>query len=330
MSGTDFGVIICTCKFDYFLAKGCCASVRRFLPDAPITLFVDDDLDPSPLCKAYGASVMYRRDVKDPFLREVNRGWGLPKMTLFWESPYERFLYLDCDTVLWGDVVGAHGGAMDWDMVIDVGDKEGRPWRPGSGTLEMVNSEYFDTGVMSATYPQFTWQRYVDQLFCTGTYFARRGIFQLEEYKQVLETGRKTPGLSASAEMGMLNYMIFNGVEHGGLKVERRPMQMVSDFYCEQYSREWFRLGAEGPVVLPEHTQVVHFTDPKPISGWKCFHEPMTYFRLEAARQINGLRGAAAKAYLRAEEAPWRFTKFYRRRFGNTHQAVKRLLTRKR
>jgi len=35
---TDFGVIICTCRFDFFLAKACVASVRRSMGDVPITL----------------------------------------------------------------------------------------------------------------------------------------------------------------------------------------------------------------------------------------------------------------------------------------------------
>src|SRR6185369_9642175 len=101
---TDFGVIICTCRFDFFLAKACVASVRRAMGDVPITLFLDDDVDATALAKLYNLNLMYRSQLKDDFLREHNRGWGLPKISLFWVSPYERFLYLDCDTIVWGDV----------------------------------------------------------------------------------------------------------------------------------------------------------------------------------------------------------------------------------
>ncbi len=76
---SEFGVVICCCKFDYFLAKGCVASVRQYLGDVPITLFIDGELDARAVAEAYNLSLLYRKDVKDPWLRKPIVAGGCPR-----------------------------------------------------------------------------------------------------------------------------------------------------------------------------------------------------------------------------------------------------------
>ena len=43
------GVIVGVCAADLYLAKACCASVRRFMGDIPITLLADGRVNTSAL-----------------------------------------------------------------------------------------------------------------------------------------------------------------------------------------------------------------------------------------------------------------------------------------
>lgn len=99
----DFGIIVAYYRKDYNFAKGCCASIRYFLGNIPICLIVDGTFSVRELEKTYGVCALYRDNVTNHVLRERSFGLGLPKMVSFWESPWENFLYLDADTVVWGD-----------------------------------------------------------------------------------------------------------------------------------------------------------------------------------------------------------------------------------
>ncbi|MGA3067185.1 MAG: hypothetical protein ABSF29_10095 [Tepidisphaeraceae bacterium] len=318
---SDFGVVVCCCKFDYFLAKGCVASVRHYLGDVPITLFVDGRFDASGLAKAFDVNVWYRDQVKDAWLREFNRGWGLPKMTLFWESPYERYLYLDCDTLVWGDVVAAHGGQGDWDMIIDEGDLISRPWIANVGSEAWVNKEYFNTEKVERLSPGFAWRKYAGEFFCSGTFFGRRGAIGLEEYKEVIRLRDENPGVFPIGEMGLLNFMIFRAADQGRLKLVRRPMELVCDYYMDRgVARERMKFEEGAPPRRPERAMVLHFTDPKPLTDSRGVHEPFDYFRMEALRRISG---SGSGWRIRLEELPWRITTEYRQKYGRYHRWIK-------
>ncbi|WP_434222373.1 hypothetical protein ACOKW7_03225 [Limnospira platensis CENA597] len=98
----DFGIIIACCFKDYHFAAGCCASIRYFGGDVPICLIVDGDFNTTSLEKTYGVKIINQKTVKHPFLKENSFGWGLTKMIAFWESPWQNFLFLDADTIIWG------------------------------------------------------------------------------------------------------------------------------------------------------------------------------------------------------------------------------------
>jgi len=321
----DFGVVICCCRFDFFLAKACVASVRRAMGDVPITLFMDDDFDATELAEAYNLSLMRRSELKDPFLREHNRGWGLPKISLFWVSPYERYLYLDCDTIVWGDVRTHLQG--DWDMVIDTGDANSRPWTPDVGTKTWTNKEYFNTDLMEQVFPNFPWQKYQSAYFCTGCYASRKNVFTLDEYKSLVETMKLHPKLFPVGEMGFLNYMIFDAVERGRLHVERRPITIMAHFDSADRLPQRFVIGPDGPVVRPDDVTILHFTDPKPMTSSTGFHAPFDYFRKQVVRRLGGIGRLWPGLYIRLQELEWRLTIWWRRsRYARFHGYVRPLL----
>jgi hypothetical protein len=98
------GVIVGVCAADLYLAKACCASVRRFMGDIPITLLADGRVNTSALESVFGAKRLAVADAAPAELVDIGRGTALPKLSVFWASPYERFLFLDADTLVWGDV----------------------------------------------------------------------------------------------------------------------------------------------------------------------------------------------------------------------------------
>src|SRR5687768_16946542 len=114
----DFGVVVVCSKNDYLFTKGCCASIRYFMGDVPICLVVDGDFSVESVRKTYNTQVLYRKNVKNDFLRNKSYGWGITKMIAFWESPFEHFLLIDSDIVLWGDM-RKYANFKDFDLIID-------------------------------------------------------------------------------------------------------------------------------------------------------------------------------------------------------------------
>ena len=114
----DFGVIIACCDQDYLFTKGCCASIRYFLGDVPICLLIDGTFSVSPLEKVYGVRVINHDSVSEPLLRKRSFGWGKSHMIPFWESPWQNFLVMDADTIIWGDVLKL-ANFEDFDFIID-------------------------------------------------------------------------------------------------------------------------------------------------------------------------------------------------------------------
>jgi hypothetical protein len=322
----NFGIIICCCRFDSFFAQGCVASVRHFYPDVPVTLFTDDTFDTRGIERGLGISVLRREDIQDPFLRQTNTGWGLPKMTPFWEGPYERFLYLDADTIVWGDVIARHLQGDDWDFVADVGDVEGRPWTPGVGTDAWLRKEYFNPEVMEQALPDFDWRRYAPWFFCTGTFAARRGAFDLEDYKRLLHLRETVPGLFPVGEMPLLNTLIFRAHQRGTIRLRRTPMQMLCDYTNADWLPQRFKFAADGPDVTKGDEMVLHFTEPKPALNSDGFNAPFTYFRRQAMRRIGGWSGWILPISLRMQELEWRATKAWRRHGGRYHRIIAPLI----
>src|SRR5512136_1148544 len=114
----DFGIIVACCASDYLFAKGCCASIRHFLGDVPICLLVDGTFSVADAEKAYGVRVINHNSVTHEVLRRRSFGWGKTKMIGFWESPWEHFLMLDADTIIWGNLL-KYANFKDFDLIVD-------------------------------------------------------------------------------------------------------------------------------------------------------------------------------------------------------------------
>ena len=99
-----FGVVTACHPGDCFLVKATCASVRHFMPDVPICVIADIGADTSELRRAYGVIELPVAGLRTAALRELLPGSTRTKLAAMWEGPFDEFLWLDSDAVVWGDV----------------------------------------------------------------------------------------------------------------------------------------------------------------------------------------------------------------------------------
>lgn len=290
----DFGVIVACCDQDYLFAKGCCASIRHFLGDVPICLLIDGTFSVSSLEKAYGVRVINHLNVTNPILKQRSFGWGKTKMIAFWESPWSNFLMLDADTIVWGNIL-KFANFQDFDVIID------KPCYEYSD--ETVCEYFFDIPGVEKHFPNFDWQKHRNDYFCTGAFFAKRGIFSLDEYIEILNFNAQHPGLFKYGEMGFLNFMIFRAVEEGRIRWNKEDWQLLVPDFDQGDLKKRFPVDEKGPAVQGEDATVIHWCGPKPVlSSSKVYSEPMSFCRRKYLLDVEGTTGLAADVSLTVED----------------------------
>lgn len=293
----DFGIIIACCHKDYNFAKGCCASVRHFMGNVPICLIVDGTFSTEEIERVYGAKIINRNSVRHPTLKNRSFGFGLTKMLAFWESPWEKFLFLDADTVVWGNLlerIKPEQICSEYDLIAD--------HAPECLTKDIVSSFFFDVDSIEKFFPKFRWQNY--QYWVTGVFFAKRGIFKLEEYLEILDFNERNPGVFKLGEQGMLNFMTFRAVQEERIKITSQKMQVLVRQYSKEQLQEMFPICSKGPVLRDtDLPAVIHWAGAKPfIVNTNLFSEPMNFFRCKFAFDAWSISEFFAKTSLAIED----------------------------
>lgn len=301
----DFGVIVTCSKSDYLFAKGCCASVKYFMGDVPICLLVDGEFPTDELTETYGVSVINKSTVKHAMLAERSFGWGLTKMIAFWESPFQHFLLLDADTCVWGDIRKLVEYDQ-YDVVVDI------PCYKYSD--QSITEFFFNVNRINDYFPEFNFRQH--QYVCTGVLFAKRDIFSLTEYKEILDLKDKEADLFKYGEMGFLNFMLFRAKQEGRLRVGAADIQyIVTDYkFCDTESKFPVQ---HIPAVDYAHT-VIHWAGgDKPVKQKAdVYSVPMTFFRKKFLKD-KGSAPWATEVILAFEDYQWvvrKQTPYYKRR----------------
>jgi hypothetical protein len=293
----DFGVIIACCYQDYLFAKGCCASIRHFLGDVPICLIVDGTFDTKTLQEIYKVKVINHSNINNQFLRRRSFGWGLTKMIAFFESPWSSFLFLDADTNIWGNIL-QFADFQNYDVVID---------KPCYGyTPEQVSEFFFDVSAVEQHFPDFPWRQYQNDYFCTGTFFAKKGIFPLKEYEDILDFHQSHPGIFKYGEMGFLNFMLFRAAHEGRIKLTSEDFQVIAPDFSQGELKKRFgfdRSSQPRPLVQGNDAAVIHWAGPKPrLETKQTYSRPMDFARRQFILQEQGLTGVRADMALKIED----------------------------
>ncbi len=288
----DFGVIISCCHKDYNFAKGCCESVRYNLGNVPICLIIDGSFPTQNLTKKYGIKIINWDNVKHPELKSKSFGFGVTKMIAFWESPWEKFLFLDADTVVWGDLL-KYANFNKFDLIIDESQ---------ISSEEDISDFFFDIKAIERHFPDFQWRD--NPYWVTGVFFAKRDIFSLEQYISLLDFNAQYPGIFKLGEQGILNFMAFQAVQAGKIKLDIKKMQTLVPRYSIAQLQQWFRIGESELHQDKQHiASVIHWAGRKPywIYPW-AFNEPMQFFRRRFLLNTWGLSGVAAELVLLLED----------------------------
>ena len=298
----DFGVIIACCFQDYFLAKGVCASARHFLGDVPLCLLVDGTFSTQSLEETYNVTIINHNTVKNDVLRERSFGWGTTRLIAFWESPWEYFLILDADTNIWGNVL-KFADFENYDVIMD---------EPNCNYPDEEIIEYFfDIEGIEKHFPNFDWRSHRTQYCCPGVYFARRGIFTLEEYIEILDFTDRYPHIFKYGDMGFLNFMLWRGADAGKIRVGNADFQILAPNYGKQAMKNRFPVEKTGPMVKDNDAAILHWCGDKPLmSTSKTYADPMNFSRRKFVENERGLTGIPADLWLQWEDSYSTFIKY--------------------
>jgi hypothetical protein len=170
------------------------------------------------------------------------------KLLVFWLSPYERFLYLDADTLVWGDL-RACADFDKYDFIAGYDFHTPRVLRTAADAERLV----FDVEYIEKMDPTLPWRGM--EVANNGMFFARRGVFS----RELLLELRQLP-CWRSYEQGMLNYLRARALQTG---TPRAGGCRVQVFPAEQTYRLQDRLL---PVDCPRPA-LIHWICKKPKLG---------------------------------------------------------------
>ncbi len=269
------------------------------MPDKPIQLIVDGDVETALAESIYNIRVLRKKDIDHTELRDLGFGWGTTKLLAFWYSCTEEFLYLDSDAVVWGNLA-EKCRLHDFDYVASIIPKR----MPNRAEVE---NWFFDVKFIERHFPDWDWSKCSSRFFCPGVFAAKKNCFSLDNYLRILRLNAAHPGKFKFGDMGFHNMMVFRGAARGELKVTSRDFQVIFPEHNREELERRFSFDTDGnPIVLPGDENVLHMPDHKPLVDSKtCYSRPMTYFRLQFLEKTEGITGEQAMARLRAEDADY-------------------------
>jgi hypothetical protein len=292
----DFGVVIPAKSEHLHWVRGACASVRHFMGETPICVLLDGERFPDDLRRTYDVQIIRGAEIGLQELCELSLGSLKAKNVALWASPFERFLLIDADAVVWGDM-RAHADFDRFDFVLDEGN---------SGP-DYVRRWIMDVEAVSRHIPDFDARGYAHRFVNTGAYFGTRGLLDLDSYLELLRFSQAHPGMFYGSQ-GVFNFTVFRAADAGALRVDQRRLQVTTGLTPREDLLRRFRLVDGRPHGVGEPA-VLHWAgSPKPRvrEGDGDYFAPMTFFRLEyrrAARHDGHTRRVSDLFRLRLEDA---------------------------
>ena len=290
MIKTDFGIIITCYVGDYFLTKGLLASIHMFMPHIPICIIQDGDFSIEEERKLYNIShVIKKADVKNDFLRENCFGSRCTNMIAFWESPFEYFFYIDSDTVAWGDVT-KNIEYWNYDFIHNKPHEE--------YTEFIIKQQYLNFEKLFTSIPSI--DVYKHHFFNAGVFIAKRGIFDMECYKELFRIWKIDKKLFGPEPQGFINYMIFQLVEQNKAKVHEVQLQELVPVYDRKTLVNMFS-EISNEIMSPT---IIHWAGMKPlfINRNNVYSDPSLYFRKQNLKDKKNVMFLFSKLYFLLEE----------------------------
>jgi hypothetical protein len=281
-----FGFVTGCHAGDKVMVQATLASIRYYCPGIPICLVVDGLFDVSDLESEYGLIVLRISELPSVDMRQMIGGNFRAKLAAMWEGPFEFYVWLDSDAIIWGNFMSQIRRDLDFQIFWKEAEQMATPAAPDG-----FKHFYFDPDLLKKFDANFEWQG--RNYFCSGTFACRRNAIPFAEWVKVESWGRQTPGLFAWGEMGMLNYLVHSRAQRGEIKIDSKDLQHVWAHHGkEELVRDCLGQGWHFPkeILRP---RVAHFCYRKPfLFDRKSYSRPFTIARLEHYRRHRGEMGA--------------------------------------
>lgn len=266
---SDFGIIITTYIGDFYFTKALLASIKKFMPEIPICLIQDGDFSLEEVRSIYNIThVVKRENARNEFVKQNCFRSRCSSLVAFTESPFEKFLYLDSDLVLWGNIL-KHINVDEADFIHNV------PHEPYSDKI--YKGQYFDAEKLFEHTESFDWKDC--HFFNSGVFIARKNLFEQREFEDIVRLWKKDRSLLPTDPQSILNVLVFRNQKKGNIKVSEAHLQtVVPVINATELERKFTFLNGE-PVVKED--TVIHWAGLKPFmtNQGKVFTAPEIYFR---------------------------------------------------
>jgi len=264
------------------------ASMRHFCPTVPICLVVDGTFDVSDLEKEYALIVLRIPELPSPEMRELIGGNYRAKLAAMWEGPFEFYVWMDSDAIIWGDFTSQIRTDLDFqifwsEISIPADAVEIPPWLPHF---------YFDPIKLRKFDATFDWRGH--PYFSAGVYASRRNAIPYERWIEVDSWNQQeADGLFKFGDMGVLNYLVHSLAQRGRLKVSTGDLQhIVGHQGKEELEKDCAGNGWHFPKTI-RRPRIAHFCGRKPfLFDYKAYSRPFTIARLEHQRRNHGNIGS--------------------------------------
>lgn len=302
MISQDFGIILTCYPGDIWFTRACLNSINTFAADIPIALIVDKNPCIKDLIDLYNVKYTIRReDVQNSYFRNECFGSRFTTAVALFESPFEKFLYVDSDTIFWGNICpGVVKMLEKYDFVHN------EPHEPY--TEYILKTQYFDYDRIFKYAPIFPWEGL--HFFNGGVMAGRRGKLDPDLFIFLHKIWKKDRTLIPCDIQGVTNFTVFYSYTQGKLSVGEMHLQTIVPVYDPDDLRKGFRFSESGPVV--HKNTVLHYAGLKPMNkSYKGFIEPVNYFRKKHLRESRNVKRFFGIAALVAEEYMANFNAYY-------------------
>jgi hypothetical protein len=242
--------------------------------NTPICVLVDGSEFPDDLRRTYDIHVIFGREVEYSALRDLSFGSLKAKNVALWASPFKRFLLIDADTVVWGDM-RQHADFERFDFIVDSGN---------SGP-DYVRRWVMDIDSVARHFPEFDAHGNAHRFVNSGAYFGTRGLLNLDRYLELLRFSQAHRGVFYGSQ-GVFNFMVFSAADAEALRVDQRDVQLTTGLTVREELVRRFSF-VDGRPSADGRPAVLHWAgSPKPRVRERegDYFAPMTFFRLECRR----------------------------------------------
>jgi hypothetical protein len=275
-----FGFVTGCHAEDKFMVQATLASMRYYCPAIPICLVVDGAFDVSDLVKEYDVIPLRVADLSSPDMRNLIGGDYRAKLAAMWEGPFDFYVWLDSDAIVWGDFTRQIRTDVDfqifWSEVSIPPDVIEIPsWLPHF---------YFDPQKVKQFDPDFDWRGHA--YFSAGAFACRRNAIPFQKWAEVESRAEQISSVFAWGEMGMLNYHVHSMAQRGEIKTAMSNLQHIWEHHGkEELVRDCRGAGWHFPKTI-QRPRVAHFCERKPfLFDRNSYSHPFTIARLEHYRR---------------------------------------------